>query len=149
MSVRVPTGHPLLDAMLGGGFPEGLTVIACDDRFAVDAIAALCRPLAGGGWSGAVMRVVLLFYDPQPAGMVRRRALLHNDVYVLVRESPAEEGPDDMRTADVFLRATASTSRLIIEAVKNQGRPLAAVRFTTAGALAEIDVVPSGEGAAT
>lgn len=141
MIARVPTGHPLLDAVLGGGFPEGLTVIACDNLFAVDAITNLCRPLRFDPPRDT--RLELLFHSHDQVDRLRRYALVAGEIYVLVRE-PREGSRDDLRVADVFLRAQASRSRLVVEAVKNQGRPLAAVRFTTVGCLAEIDTVPSG-----
>lgn len=136
---RVPTGLAMLDAVLGGGFPDGLTIVACDDDGAVDTMASICRPLTVAPHS---TRLKLLFHAHEPIGRVRRYALLYREAFVLVRE-PREEVLDDIRVADVYLRAASSNYGLIIEAVKNQGRPLDAVRFTTAGMIAEVDVVPA------
>jgi len=120
------TGFPRLDAMLGGGFPEGLTVIACHGFHALD------RWLQGLAESPSSAPRVVWSSDPRRAAAERQDAVRNGRFNVLVREASKEGLPprEDVRVADTVLLASASPGGIVLTVHKNAVGEQSAVRFT-------------------
>ena len=149
---RVSTGFPMLDTVLSGGFPEGLTVIVCDRDVPSPAFRAVwdwlrARPrrtsdCPGFSWGES---------ERDDAESTRMRALLEREAIVLLRHATRHGHPPfatDEEAADVLIHAAATRDRLTMTVRKNgRERRGDTVRFTHAdGVLTEVDVVPGADG---
>lgn len=145
---RVSTGFPMLDAVLGGGFPEGLTVVVCHDKTSGDLLTSWAQRLVHKADPSTGLRVQVVTRDCEERPEILRRCALAERRAVVEFVRAGAEQKMHQREADVLLRAVAyGGDTLTVEAWKNERRPRVTVRFDAAqdGSMAERDVVPAAD----
>lgn len=144
MSRRMVTGYERFDAMIGGGFPIGLTVFACDSPRALVVARKIRDAAMENEANGGMLCLHGAEHDTTPMA-ARLKALKARAVAVSVAitSKTGDASRDAMHAADVVLRVCDEGVTCAVAVVKPHPKRSVTVRFAGTGqddVIWEVDV---------